>query len=116
MLLALADVFPVVALKLGADGSAGLDRTGLGCYGGCSTGHSRGRFGSHSAGRSVGRSYGGSIVHASPVQVEAVDTNGAGDAFDAGFVVEYSSGGGLEAALMRGNAMGARVAAMHGAR
>lgn len=116
MLLALADVFPVVALKLGADGSAGLDRTGLGCYGGCSTGHSRGRFGSHSAGRSVGRSYGGSIVHASPVQVEAVDTNGAGDAFDAGFVVEYSSGGGLEAALMCGNAMGARVAAMHGAR
>ena len=113
MLLALADVFPVVALKLGAT-ARGLDRTGLGCYGCCSTGHSRGASGAiPQVAPWVAL---GSIVHASPVQVEAVDTNGAGDAFDAGFVVEYSSGGGLEAALMRGNAMGARVAAMHGAR
>ena len=86
MLLALADVFPVVALKLGADGSAawiGLASAATAAAPPATPRALREPF----RGSLRGSLLRGSIVHASPVQVEAVDTNGAGDAFDAGFVV-----------------------------
>jgi ribokinase len=44
-----------------------------------------------------------------------VDTTGAGDAFDAAYLVEYLSSGNVDAALEAGNALGAHVASHVGA-
>jgi sugar/nucleoside kinase (ribokinase family) len=52
---------------------------------------------------------------AAAVPVDAVDTTGAGDAFDAAFLVELLRTGDLEAALRAGNRLGAHVAASLGA-
>ncbi|MFO7692843.1 MAG: carbohydrate kinase family protein [Vicinamibacterales bacterium] len=52
-------------------------------------------------------------VPANPVQV--VDTTGAGDAFDAAFIVEWLSSRDVETALTAGNRLGAHVAAHLGA-
>lgn len=90
MTLALAELFPVVALKLGGEGSMGMDRLSQGAP--------------------------AEPVFARPVDVEAIDTNGAGDAFNAGFVFAYLKGEGLEAALHRGNELGAHVVGRRGAR
>lgn len=46
--------------------------------------------------------------------VEAVDTTGAGDAFDAGFLAGFLAGDDLEACVRRGNACGALTAARVG--
>lgn len=90
MILALAELFPAVALKLGAEGSMGIDRLSQGAS--------------------------AEPVFSPPVNVEVVDTNGAGDAFNAGFVFGYLKGEGLEAALRRGNELGAHVVGRRGAR
>jgi sugar/nucleoside kinase (ribokinase family) len=47
--------------------------------------------------------------------VKVVDTTGAGDAFDAAFMVEWLSSRNIEAALQAGNRLGAHVAACLGA-
>lgn len=49
------------------------------------------------------------------LDVAAVDTTGAGDAFDAGFVVEYVRSGDVGTALANGNRLGALVASHLGA-
>jgi sugar/nucleoside kinase (ribokinase family) len=49
----------------------------------------------------------------SPVKV--VDTTGAGDAFDAAFLVEWLRSRDVEAALQAGNQLGAHVASHLGA-
>jgi sugar/nucleoside kinase (ribokinase family) len=46
-----------------------------------------------------------------PLTIEAVDTTGAGDAFDAGFLSAWLDGADLERCLQRGNACGALTAA-----
>jgi len=88
----LARHFPVVALKMGAAGSMGVDLSGR-------TGESNAR-----------------VVVADPVEAAQVDTNGAGDAFNAGFVVEYLGGRSFEKALRRGNELGSLVVSRRGAR
>lgn len=50
-----------------------------------------------------------------PAPAAVVDTTGAGDAFDAAFLVEWLSGGEVEAALAAGNRLGAHVASHVGA-
>jgi sugar/nucleoside kinase (ribokinase family) len=52
---------------------------------------------------------------AAPAPAVAVDTTGAGDAFDAAYLVEYLSNGDVEAALAAGNRLGAHVASYLGA-
>ena len=52
---------------------------------------------------------------AGPAPATAVDTTGAGDAFDAAFLVEWMSGAGIEPALATGNRLGAHVASHLGA-
>jgi sugar/nucleoside kinase (ribokinase family) len=47
--------------------------------------------------------------------VKVVDTTGAGDAFDAAFVVEWLASRNVEAALQAGNRLGAHVAGHLGA-
>jgi 2-dehydro-3-deoxygluconokinase len=47
--------------------------------------------------------------------VKVVDTTGAGDAFDAAFLVEWLRSGDIEAALQAGNRLGAYVASHLGA-
>ncbi|HEY3381769.1 MAG TPA: PfkB family carbohydrate kinase [Vicinamibacterales bacterium] len=47
--------------------------------------------------------------------ISAVDTTGAGDAFDAAFLVEYGQHGNLDVALAAANHLGARVASRLGA-
>jgi len=42
--------------------------------------------------------------------VTVVDTTGAGDAFDAAFIVEWLASRNVEAALQAGNRLGAHVA------
>ncbi len=54
---------------------------------------------------------GGQRVFVPAFTVEAVDTTGAGDAFDAGFLSGYLGGEDLEACVRRGNACGALTAA-----
>jgi len=54
-------------------------------------------------------------VSAPAVSVHVVDTTGAGDAFDAAFLVSYLSHGSLELALAEGNRLGAHVAGRLGA-
>ena len=52
---------------------------------------------------------------AAPAPANVVDTTGAGDAFDAAFLVEWLSSGDVEAALSAGNRLGAHVASYVGA-
>jgi len=52
---------------------------------------------------------------APPAPAVVVDTTGAGDAFDAAYLVEYLSSGDVEAALAAGNTLGAHVASHVGA-
>lgn len=92
----LAERFPIVALKLGAAGSIGVD------------------FSGRAAGDGDGD--GDGMVTAEAVEAVQVDTNGAGDAFNAGFVLEYLKGGGIERALRRGNELGAMAVSRRGAR
>jgi sugar/nucleoside kinase (ribokinase family) len=49
----------------------------------------------------------GRVVRARPPRVDAVDTTGAGDAFDAGFLVSWLAGDPLERSLAIANACGA---------
>jgi sugar/nucleoside kinase (ribokinase family) len=49
-------------------------------------------------------------------RVQAVDPTGAGDAFAAGFLTEWLAGNGPEAALRRGNELGARAVTKVGGR
>jgi sugar/nucleoside kinase (ribokinase family) len=57
------------------------------------------------AGALAGR--GSERVSAPGFAVEAIDTTGAGDAFDAGFLAGLLAGEGLAACVRRGNACGA---------
>jgi sugar/nucleoside kinase (ribokinase family) len=57
----------------------------------------------------------GAAWHAAANPVTVVDTTGAGDAFDAAFMVEWLASGDVEAALQAGNRLGAHVAAHLGA-
>lgn len=100
----LLDHFPVVALKLGADGCLGMARQWAGMAG---------TVGSGATAREKGLV---ASVRFAAVPSQVVDTTGAGDAFDAGFVLEYSRGAGLAASLARANEMGARVVWKMGAR
>ena len=52
---------------------------------------------------------------APPAPATVVDTTGAGDAFDAAFLVEWLSSGDVDAALTAGNRLGAHVASHVGA-
>ena len=54
-------------------------------------------------------------VAAPAVPVRVVDTTGAGDAFDAAFLIGYLGHGSLELALAEGNRLGAHVAGRLGA-
>jgi ribokinase len=54
-------------------------------------------------------------VSSSAVRVDAVDTTGAGDAFDAAFLVDYFTHRDLRVALAAANLLGARVASRLGA-
>ncbi len=100
----LLDHFPVVGLKLGGDGCLGMARQWTRMAGMTGAGARAGEKGPQATVRFA----------AAPTQV--VDTTGAGDAFDAGFVIEYSRGAGLAASLARGNEMGARAVSKMGAR
>jgi sugar/nucleoside kinase (ribokinase family) len=53
--------------------------------------------------------------HVSGLSAEVVDTTGAGDAFDAGFIAAMLHDNDLEAACRAGNAAGARVVGVFGA-
>lgn len=57
----------------------------------------------------------GARANAIAPQVEIVDTTGAGDAFLAGFVAQWSKGGGLQACLEAGNDAGAAAVSKLGA-
>lgn len=54
-------------------------------------------------------------THAPAHEVQVVDTTGAGDAFDAAFLVAYLAGTSMGEALARANELGARVAGRLGA-
>jgi sugar/nucleoside kinase (ribokinase family) len=56
------------------------------------------------------------VTRAPGLDVEVVDTVGAGDAFDAGFIAARREGRGLDEALAWGNAVAASTIAGHGAR
>jgi ribokinase len=60
---------------------------------------------------------GGRIVRheSSALRVDAIDTTGAGDAFDAAFLVDYFSHGDVKVALAAANLLGGRVASCYGA-
>ena len=60
------------------------------------------------AGALAGR--GSERVHVPGFAVEAIDTTGAGDAFDAGFLAGLLAGEDLAACVQRGNACGALTA------
>jgi sugar/nucleoside kinase (ribokinase family) len=57
----------------------------------------------------------GAAWHAEATPVKVVDTTGAGDAFDAAFMVEWLASRDVEAALQAGNRLGAHVAGHLGA-
>ena len=59
---------------------------------------------------------GGEVVSAPGFEVEVVDTVGAGDAFDAGFIAARIEGASVEEALRRGNAVAALTISRPGAR
>jgi len=50
---------------------------------------------------------GAELVRAAPPRVAVVDTTGAGDSFDAGFLAAWTAGQGLEECVRRGAAAGA---------
>jgi sugar/nucleoside kinase (ribokinase family) len=52
---------------------------------------------------------GGTLYRIPAVKAHVVDTTGAGDSFDAGFLASYLKGGSLQAALHAGVAAGARA-------
>lgn len=54
-------------------------------------------------------------VSAPAVRVDAIDTTGAGDAFDAAFLVDYFTHGDVRVALAAANLLGGRVASCIGA-
>jgi sugar/nucleoside kinase (ribokinase family) len=56
----------------------------------------------------------GRIVHAPPLLVEVVDTTGAGDCFNAGFLDGYLRGEPLEACMRRGNICGGLMTTARG--
>jgi sugar/nucleoside kinase (ribokinase family) len=56
----------------------------------------------------------GEVYVAPGLKVEAVDTTGCGDAFDAGFLHEWLAGEGIEECLRLGNACGALIATAPG--
>jgi sugar/nucleoside kinase (ribokinase family) len=55
------------------------------------------------------------VVHGAAERVAVVDSTGAGDAFDAAFLVEYWTRGDLAGALAEGNRLGGRVTSRLGA-
>lgn len=114
----LLDHFPVVGLKLGADGCLGMAGQWTGIAGPAGVGSGRGQgVGAHASARAgAGKKGLAATVRFAAAPTQVVDTTGAGDAFDAGFVIEYSRGAGLAASLARGNEMGARAVSMIGAR
>jgi sugar/nucleoside kinase (ribokinase family) len=56
------------------------------------------------------------VIRAPGLDVEVVDTVGAGDAFNAGFIAARLEGRNLDEALAWGNAVAASTIAEHGAR
>ena len=79
-------------------------------------------LGAHAKLAVVKQGPGGASAYAGPAQwnaqanpVRVVDTTGAGDAFDAAFLVEWLSSGNVESALQAGNRLGAHVAGHLGA-
>lgn len=115
---ALLDYFPAVALKLGADGCLGMARQWAGVGAPVAGTAATGTTETGTAGVSTAASEKGLVatVRFAAVPTAVIDTTGAGDAFDAGFVLEYSRGAGLAAGLARANEMGARVVSRVGAR
>jgi sugar/nucleoside kinase (ribokinase family) len=83
---ALTDAFATVVVKLGAGGAL-LARRGT-----------------------------SEVVHRPTVMLDIVDSTGAGDAFAAGFLPVWRTGGSAEQALDAGNALGARAVTQVGAR
>jgi sugar/nucleoside kinase (ribokinase family) len=59
-------------------------------------------------------SHGGSVVHMPGIAVDVVDTTGAGDNFDCGFVYGLLHGYSLEDCLRSGNYCGGRSTTAHG--
>ena len=55
-----------------------------------------------------------SIIHAPALNVEAIDTTGAGDCFNAGFIAAYLRGDSLETQLRLGNICGGLSTTAHG--
>ena len=74
-LAALAEIVPLVALKLGSDGAAAR--------------------------------HGDEVARVAPLPVQVVDTTGAGDSFDAGFIYGYLAGWPLKETLRFANGCGA---------
>jgi ribokinase len=68
------------------------------------------------AGGCIVSQHGGNMQHIPAVPTAAVDTTGAGDAFDAAFVVGYLQSGDLVAAGRRANTVAAEVVGRLGAR
>jgi sugar/nucleoside kinase (ribokinase family) len=78
----LAEIVPVVVVKLGPEGAI--------------------------------VQYGNEQFRSAPVKVHAIDTIGAGDSFDAGFITQYIRGASLETCLGYGNLAGALSATRAG--
>ncbi|MEA4883383.1 MAG: sugar kinase [Clostridia bacterium] len=111
---ALLKHFPVVALKLGADGCLGMSRIGTSVDGHHLLEASDDAIPARTLSEGDGRTP--CFVRLAAEPAVAVDTTGAGDAFDAGFVLACSSGAGLAESLAAGNRLGAAVVSQIGAR